>query len=356
MKFTKSLIILLILTLSQCSLVKRTERKANNKVKNDGSGTWTGGYECPGIQLLEETDLKQADVNGKWTAAERVTFKADDIQNPKNDNHKLGIFFTIANPSEKLRSILVPSGQNTFYLPFRSVSSKFSFKNPFYDYKVIEGSVTNDVKKTFLFRLKLPYKTMGWYISDQEMQTLCQLINDKRDGEQTIVKNTKSNLLKESGLYINNKSTLNEVSKNGTDKAAAKAALTAKSQSLKSTIDTENNNLNALNIEIAKINAELNQKKIQYDDLNNKINSLGMQHQEILNQIAQLDGDQATIEKMKNELTEKSNTYQTNLNAAVEVLVKKVPNKTNDINQAKTEVTTDNKSDKLNQVLGAIYP
>jgi hypothetical protein len=352
MKFTKAYIILIILCLSQCSSILRTERKAKSKAKNDGSGSWDTGYECPGIELLDEAQIKNSQKT--WTTAERVSFKPKDMQSPP-ENKKLGIFFTITDPSQKLRKILVDAGANTFYLPYRYVSSKFNFQNPFNDYKVIEGSVTNDLNQTFLFRLKLPYKTFGWFIDDKQMQTLCDLINNNREAHQTIVKNTKSVLLSSAGIFIQNQLQLDQNTRDANNLEALKTFMIAQIGPIKETIDSDNIKLSDLSILIAKLTAELNQKKSEFNDLNNKVNSLGLQHQELVQKISILEGDEKTKKTFINDITKKKDTSKTQLVGAFETLKKEVPYKTNEITQSETEITNEKKSDKLVLTLGSIY-
>jgi len=89
--------------------------------------------------------------------------------------------------------------------------------------------------------------------------------------------------------------------------------------------------------------------------MNDKVNSLGLQHQELVEKISKLEGDQTNKKSFIDDYTKKRDSSKIQMGGAFEVLTNEVPNKTNEITQSKTEITTEKKSDKLNQTLGAIY-
>ena len=349
MKIVKTLVLLILVALSHEFLIKRVERKTANKSMGDGSGSWKTGYECPGISLRESEGTD-------WTTPERVSFKALQVVEPE-DSEKLGVYFTLtAKPSTVLNTILKPTNkENTYYLPYRSVSSSFSYNNPKLDYKVFIASVTSDDNKTYSFKLKLPYKKLLWYINDNEMQKLCDTINDNRTGRQSIVNTSKSIATKASGNYILNKQLLENATSESNDLKKLKELANGKKAALSTQIDFMTNNIEILKREIDEMEAVLIKKKTQYKLDNNNLNSLGAQIQGIDQNINNLNNDSKTKDDLKTGLEKIVNKSSTDFKAALEVLAKEVPEKAQVFEEVKTDVLDKKSDDKLKSTLQNIF-
>jgi len=126
----------------------------------------------------------------------------------------------------------------TFVLPYRTITGSFNWSNPSLDNKLIQGSVTADDKVYYSFRLLLPYKLLGWYISDPQMASLCDSINKKRNVRTSAVQNAKGVADRASGSYITNKPLVDAANANVGNAAGLKAA----AEKQKNTASSHNQN------------------------------------------------------------------------------------------------------------------
>jgi hypothetical protein len=101
------------------------------------------------------------------------------------------------NLSLILKKDTMSTNPKSYYLPFRYISSIFKFVSSYYDYSTIQGWVTTDERKTFLFRFKLTWKATGYYITNDQAIKVIQKINQMRSTRQTEIefKNSKLELL-----------------------------------------------------------------------------------------------------------------------------------------------------------------
>ena len=71
------------------------------------------------------------------------------------------------------------------------MSSNFKYTNPD-GYKYIEGWITADNHKVFIFRINLPWTLVTWYINDVEVNKICSLINSAKTKHQNLINEEKS--------------------------------------------------------------------------------------------------------------------------------------------------------------------
>ena len=140
MKFNriKSLIILLALTLTLCSNLKREESKSSTSTSLEAmlktyseaqttadGGSWEKGFNCPYIYLNlsgeVEKDQGAAKIEGKL------------FLDGKLNENQLGLVLTFAKPLAKdsvVPQVAKQISGNKYYIPWRYVQSNFEYKNP----------------------------------------------------------------------------------------------------------------------------------------------------------------------------------------------------------------------------------
>ncbi len=351
MKIIKALVILVIITLSSCAKIRlsRAERKTNTKAKDDGRGSWDTLFECPGIQISSD--------NGKtWTGREAVRFAAKQVVEAPSDKN-LGIYFTFTRaPSEGLRSIMYQGADaNTFYLPYRLVSGKFSWTNPFWDNKSIEGSVTSDAKNNYVFRLNLPYKTLGWFISNDQMAKLCDSINSQRVTHQAAVSKGKSDSTGAAGLYKSKKLTLKDATTKSNDVNAIKASIEQKRTGLAASITTQSATVKTFKDKVSDLEAQLATKRDSYGTELNKLNSMGSQDQEFATMLNDLSTNSKNADALRKSLEDDAGKQAQNLKDAVASLSKEVTEKKPTLDTATNALLDTNDDASLNTALNGIY-
>jgi len=343
------LFITFVVTNSFSTKLIRSERKI--KSQDDGSGSWENGFDCPGIQISSD--------NGKtWTSKERVIIRPLEIVDEKLAQD-IGIKFEFSSkkPSEKLKQVLISgSDPNKFILPYRLISGKFTWSNPNFDNKYIQGSVTNDLKITYQFKLLLPYKTIGWYINDKQLNSLCESINKKKDTHTSSVQKEKANAESASGSYISNKLLLEEAEKNAGNNAALKANAEAQKVLLSTKIDLLNTNLIKTRQDIANLESQLAELKSRYDSDNSELNSLSNQMTDLDSTILSASSNTITFDNTKKEILGKVNNSIDSLTTAVSNLSLEVPTNNISLTNGKNEVITNKKSEPLKTTMKSIQP
>jgi hypothetical protein len=296
MKTIKSIIFIALVISSYALSVRRVEKsaakkaKTGAKTKDDGSGTWADGYNCPGFLVVTGSTAFNDDQRkgkGKFFAAK--------LETPVTAEEKLGWTFdmTAQAPSDPLTKIMVKIGTtNNYYIPFRWLSSDFSYTNPS-GYKYLEGWVTNDSKEVFHLRVLLPYKTISWYINDDEGKKIAGLLNTKRNEHKNIVDAKKSGANTAANAYISNKPLFDASSGSATalkaeqDKQKAQVVTLTTDQATKqATYDTNQ-------AKITDLESQLQTLKAAQNDLNASITSISNQIATINANIAASDGGAA---------------------------------------------------------------
>ncbi len=156
---------------------KKVAEKIANKVNDavsHGGGSWKTGFDCPSI--LIGTTEKNFNKEGKGT------FFPAQIADPITIPEKLGLAFDMKKqpPSVNLKKVMFRYEKtNIWYIPFSYMSSQFKYVNPI-GFKYIQGKVTNDKKETYIVRVHLPWKAVGWFINDDEGKKITQMLNKRK--------------------------------------------------------------------------------------------------------------------------------------------------------------------------------
>ena len=186
MKLIKSF--LLIFILAVFAVTSRRNLKTHSRSKDEGNGSWASGYNCPGISYS---------LNGRfWYPPNKVFFEPTHLQKPYSETKKKGIYFTLKfnpenNPDKHIAKLLkYDPTEKKYYIPYNSIKSTLEYeKDTKTNYKSLAGWVkynNGDLK----FRIVLPYKSIGSYVSDDEVKKISELIKVRKAEFMATIKKT----------------------------------------------------------------------------------------------------------------------------------------------------------------------
>jgi len=191
-----------------------------------------------------------------------------------------------------------------WYLPFRLMTSKFSYTNPT-GYKYIEGSITTDDRKLYKFKINLPWKRFGLYIDDTEGNKICSFLNNKSSQHLGIVSEAKQIATTASNTYIVKKPVLTATQSKGNELATTKASLEKQMNDLavalnnaKTAIALEEQAYNTVKALATESQAKQNSFSSQLSTLNAQIGEINSTL-ELLKVSASVSVDQAATLKTK---------------------------------------------------------
>jgi len=194
----KALITILLIAVSTCSNLKRTEAETSleamlksystSETTAEG-GNWKIGFECPKILLApsgqEYKDQGPAHIQGEKFLDNTIT---------ENQN---GLVLTFKAPfgiGSLMPSVSKQISGNKHYIPWRNVDPVFTFIDPFLDSKYIQGKVVTDAGQSYNFRIVLPFKYIGSYITDEEGNKIRKRINEKAEQIRDIIRVNKEHI------------------------------------------------------------------------------------------------------------------------------------------------------------------
>jgi len=346
-KYTKmKFAIKLILSLITIGMVLSTNTM-RSRAQDSGSGSWDNGYKCPKIFLTE----------GKGSAVNQgeATIQAKTIVDPNNDATRLGLNleFTKAPAAD---SIIAKIGNKisdkVYQIPYRFMSGDMMYNNPVRDNKTLIGSFVADNKKTYTMKILLPYKTFGWYISDDQANKMRVQINERGVAAKGNVSLNKSVIATNAELYLQKKALLDSASK---DKAALDAEL-AKQKKESEEIDAQLADLKA-KIEEAKKAVFQKQNALQtavksLNAANSAVTATSTQMNNIDLAINSLkEPSDSQMKKLKKNLDE----ITTIVNASYATLNKEISSKVADLNNSKAGFMASDNA-KFEKGLDSSYP
>jgi hypothetical protein len=235
-----------------------------SKTKEDwGSGSWDQGFNVPGILIAKGT--------GALVQEGKGTFYAPKLFTPVTNAEKLGWTFTMTGTlGANLKQVMIADGAQ-YYIPYRFISSAVKYTNPD-GYKFISFSVTNDNKDSFNIKVNLPYKMLGWYITDEEGTKIINQLGARKNEHQGNIHSVKSKATTASSDYMINKPLLDAANATGSNLDAAKkdaeAKLVAILASIKETMASK------ATVETAM--AALNEKRLNQENIANTNNQKAM--------------------------------------------------------------------------------
>lgn len=278
----KSVIALIVITIVASTLavsvdrVKKSKTQVRAKAKSEGSGDWNSGYVIPGILVVKPTE--SFDTNKML--AKGAKFQAKTLETPSSDEEKLGWGFEMGAPADNLSKIMV-KGSKGYYIPFRYFTSKCEYSNPFNDYKSFTFWMQNDSKESFKLRILLPYKSIGWYITDEESYKICSFVDASRIKQQGNIKNGKAAVNSAATSFVTN-SPLLKSAKEGAEKLKAEQEAKKKeletlkkdSEAKEKTFETNSTAINDKEIELNKLKDAQNELSKEIISLNSRIENI----------------------------------------------------------------------------------
>ena len=173
-KLSLSLFLSIITLISslRTNLKTSLSTKMELRTKNDGSGTWLDGYNCPGIEL------KVGNTSDKYSKYSLGYFYANYL-NSSVTPYELGIpfNFTDSPTNENMLKLFTHYNGSIYYIPFSSLTSNLTYSNPsYFSYQMIlgEAKVAN---KSISFKILLPYGTFSRYLSHKEGEDIVNTLN-----------------------------------------------------------------------------------------------------------------------------------------------------------------------------------
>jgi hypothetical protein len=290
MKFiTKSIIFFVVVS---CILTS-TVRLERNKVETHGgdgggSGSWASGLVCPKITIKLENDEE--------IVIKDVLFKPTQLKTPKNEFEASGLIFTTNSPIDAKVSYIfkqVEGTTNTYLLAFRYFTDPFRRETVglFSRHAVIRGEVLRN-KKTYKVKITLPYIRNKPYvfITDDEVTSLVQIINDRKTDYFFNLENAKNEAIKAATDYLVNRDMIKLKDTEGKNLEKQKENLSHKNITLATYIQQETENLKALekqkkDIETEKI--KTTDKYFNMDQIYNNIRNEQFEIKEMVNSLNQ---------------------------------------------------------------------
>jgi len=258
-------------------------------------------------------------------------------------------------PSDPLTKIMVRIGStNNYYIPFRWLSSDFSYTNPI-GYKYLDGWVTNDNKEVFHLRLLLPYASILWYINDDEGKKLATLLNNKRTEHKGIVDSQKSAATTAANSYLSNKPLYDGASGDATKLKAEKEKQLALVTSLTNEQKTKQSTYDTNQSTITNLESQLQSLRTAQNDLGSSITSISNQIDTINQNLKTMDGG-ASASALASTYLNNLNKAKTDLGTAVTALKNEAPIRGTEIDAAQNSILTSLDKNAFTTNINKVYP
>jgi hypothetical protein len=299
MKLTIKLLIssLLLLCIASIKVVRKTKTKAKTQVKSIGSGSWATGYDCAEGLATGVPD------SGEFTVEAKGKFYATKLENPVTEYEKIGWVFEMAEePKGRLAKIMFKAGEGkNWYLPYRYISRPFAYWNRTFNSKYLIGWATNDSNETIKLAVYLPYKTLGWFINDDEGNKIVTLINSHATKNRSRVHETIGRMSSLGRQYIDTKHLSEASSSEQMKKQLAEGK--EKLEALKKLIDSAVNKSKELQTTLNDKRAKLVEKE---EELSKKRN----ESTRIENELINLEKSITALSSSKEEFKKKATIFK----------------------------------------------
>ena len=196
----KALIIILTFTLSSCSnllrktdekglenLTEKTKSKSKSKSKRSNtkepSNDWNSGYKFPKFEVKKKEDkeyINLGDINvfpKNMESAETMIIPSVSTVSLIDDQRGFVMEFNIVNiETAKGLTFTHSLGGYRIMIPWRFFDGKPYYQNPYgINNKLIAANIMDDQGKQFNIRFTLPWKALGWYISNTQAELICSI-------------------------------------------------------------------------------------------------------------------------------------------------------------------------------------
>lgn len=333
---------------------KNKKEKSETEFQQEGSGDWENGYNCPGIVIAKV----EKSSNNKLVFSEKqeVFFQPRQVLGAFGKN---GWKFTFKQePKGELKSIMSRDKDLDFYLPYRLIQTEFQFiREGNLMYRVIQGYLTTDTNQLYFFKLYLPRKLVGHYISTEECESLVKWINIRKNEYQKQIIDNKEKIISGANEIIDNKNLLIQLS---SQTSLEEESFTKKNQSDKQEIQKK---MDGLQEKVAQNNKLIEELQLQINE-NKNINTKLLNEYD--NNVKKMDGLSQNIlkfksylldkEKTKNEIQTKIKEKSEEVNTQIGFLINKSVNDNEHIKGLSKKIEDAKNSDEILEELNHMYP
>jgi len=279
----KTLVILLIITLSNCGFFdrkagegedsledmsfenfekSRTKSKSKNKAKVAADNSWDNGY------TFEKFEVKKAE-DANYENFGQVIVNPKKMENVAKKNYPTSSKVALTNDElgfimeiklyEKLDNIkpykfISPLGGimgKRILIPWRFFKGKPYYQNPLGSSKIITANMLDDQGKEYNIKFTLPYKLIGWYISNSQSEEICKICEEMSKKQNNMINKYKSEISHDfTGMETNNnlKNTIPELEAQINERQEKLKTSELNFAKIQNNIDQLNNNLMPLKI------------------------------------------------------------------------------------------------------------
>lgn len=316
-----------------------------SKASSAGFGSWETGFTCPNIFIKE--------VNGALVDQGEAKIMAPLLKTPDSEQTRLGVNMEFTK-TPKADSLIVKIGtkvnDKVYYIPYRYIQGDVAYNNPVRESKTLIGTFVADSLVKYSFKINLPYKIFGWYITDEESNKMKDSINEKGVEARGVVNGIVSDISKKAVIYLQKKSLLVAAS---TDKAEFDAKLKSQEDQSKK-IDTQLEDLKtqieeARGAAFAKLNGVQNSIKA-LNAANGAVTSTSLQMNNAEMDVKALKTpDEELLATKKKNFEESKNL----MDGFYVILNKQIPSKKSIIEASRADLLD---SKKMEAMLSGSYP
>jgi hypothetical protein len=194
----KALLIILTFTLSSCSnLLRKTDEKGlenltettKSKIKSkrskakEPSNDWNSGFKFPKFEVKKKEDkdyVALGEINVfplNMVNAETMIIPSVSTVSLTDDQKGFVMEFNVGNiETAKALSFTHYLGGLRIMIPWRFFDGKPYYQNPYgISNKLISANIIDDQGKQFNIKFSLPWKLLGWYISNAQAEQICSI-------------------------------------------------------------------------------------------------------------------------------------------------------------------------------------
>ena len=364
MKFLKSILILLALF----NLTHSTSEKTNydnklmisNNIRKDFRKEIERGKTC----------LKRLDkIQSKYDRVYRLMIYVDDNKiiegefdtdnvELKNKKFDKGLYISKVssfNSNDPLSSEIMINDGDYYYLPYRTLSTEFSFVSPWYSNKYLYTIFKRTENETYNIYIYFPYCFMCSSISNAEANKLKDMLNAARQEKQTYITNVKSDANQSASIIVSTKDLIRNLK--------LKTPIDSQINRLNEELKNNNGNMQdqakmiqLSNENIQSITQQLADANYVAQKIKSKVNQLAERQQILKNNLATLKNDHTTLLKQQAELQATVKKYEQQYKNEEKNLIREAPQAQGVIDKASSELFSNKNLAGNEENLREVYP
>ena len=212
----KSLITILIITLTLCSKLRRTETDTEVEATfksfvtatvTETGGNWDKGFNCPSIFVSQgegkEVDQGPAHIQGVKLIEDKVL----------NRNGLILNFVKPIAPNSLMAQISQKISGNMIYIPWRFLEPNFVFEDPLFDNKNISGNLKTDSDVNYHLKINFPYAYLTTYLEADKGNKIRGHINYIAQNNRATIRSAREAIKRSYPEYRNAKSDAENLTK-----------------------------------------------------------------------------------------------------------------------------------------------